>query len=95
MARRARPHLDRFPLISTGELSAARKTTGRFWPKHTSEVLGPEEYLLEMNRVLLGSLAVSFVHCTTRIRVTPSEPSCDFTLYVPLEEGVEIVADGR
>ena len=95
MARRARPHLDRFPLIATGELSAARKITGRFWSKHTSEVLGPEEYLLEMNRVLLGSLAVSFVHCTTRIRVTPSEPSRDFALYVPLEGGVEIVTDGR
>lgn len=95
MARSPRPYLDRFPLIATGELAAARETTGRFWPKHVSEVLGPEEYRLEMNRVLLGRLAVTYVHCTTSIRVIPSEPSPDSTLYVPLAGGVEIVTDGR
>ncbi|MFM8890856.1 MAG: AraC family transcriptional regulator [Planctomycetia bacterium] len=82
-------------MIATGDLAAARETTGEFWPKHVSEVLGPEEYRLEMNRVLLGGLAVSYVHCTTSIRVIPSEPSPDSTLYVPLEGSVEIVADGR
>lgn len=95
MARPPRPYLDRFPLIATHELAAARETTGKFWPKHASEVLGPDEYRLEMNRVLLGRLAVSYVHCTTSIRVIPREPSPDSTLYVPLEGGVEIVADGR
>jgi AraC-like DNA-binding protein len=95
MARSFRPYLDRFPLIATRELSAARRTTGKFWPKHFSEVLGPDEYRLEMNRVLLGRLSVSYVHCTTGIRVIPSEASPDSTLYVPLEGSVEIVADGR
>ena len=95
MTRAARPYLDRFPLIATRELSAARETTSRFWPRHTSEVLGPEDYALEMNRVLLGSLAVTYVACTTRIRVVPSEPSGDSTLYVPFEGTVEIHPDGR
>jgi len=95
MARSARPYLDRFPLISTRELAAARETTGKFWPKHTSEVLGPEDYSLTMNRVLLGRLAVSYVFCTTSIRVIPSEPSDDYTLYLPFEGGIEIIADGR
>jgi len=95
MARAARPYLDRFPLISTRELAAARETTGKFWPKHTSEVLGPEDYALTMNRVLLGRVAVSYVFCTTSIRVVPSEPSDEYTLYVPFEGGIEIVADGR
>ena len=95
MARSARPYLDRFPLISTRELAAARETTGKFWPKHTSEVLGPEAYSLTMNRVLLGRLAVSYVFCTTSIRVIPSEPSDDYTLYLPFEGGIEIIADGR
>ncbi len=95
MARSTRPFLDRFPLITTRDLTAARKTTGRFWPKHSSEVLGPDDYRLEMNRVLLGHLAVSYVYCTTSIRVVPSEPSAGCTLYVPLHGGVEIVADGR
>ncbi len=95
MARPARPYLDHFPLISTRDLSAARETTGRFWPKHCSEVLGPEAYSLDMNRALLGQLAVSYVFCTTSIRVVPSEPSADSTLYVPFAGGVEIVADGQ
>ena len=95
MACHVRPYLDRFPLIATRELAAAQETTGRFWPKHVSEVLGPDEYRLEMNRVLLGRLAVSYVHCTTSIRVIPSEPSPDSTLYLPLEGDVGIVADGR
>jgi AraC-like DNA-binding protein len=95
MPRTARPYLDRFPLISTRELSAAREATSRFWSRHTSEVLGSEEYFLAMNRVLLGRLAVSYVFCTTRIRVVPSGASGDATLYVPLEGAVAIVADGR
>jgi len=95
MARYLRPYLDRFPLIATRELAAAQETTRRFWPKHVSEVLGPDEYRLEMSRVLLGRLAVSYVHCTTSIRVIPSEPSPDSTLYPPLEGDVGIVADGR
>ena len=95
MAHAARPYLDRFPLISTHELSAARETTGKFWPKHASEVLGPEDYALTMNRVLLGRVAVSYVECTSRIRVIPSEPSGESALYVPFEGSVDIVPDGR
>ena len=95
MTRAARSYLVRFPLISTRELSAARDTTGKFWPKHTSEVLGPEHYALTMNRVLLGRVAVSYVECTSRIRVVPSEPSDDSALYVPFEGSVDVVPDGR
>ena len=95
MARAAPSYLDRFPLISTRDLSAARETTGRFWPKHSSEVLGPEAYSLEMNRVLLGHLAVSYVFCTTSIQVVPREPGDDSSLYVPFDGGVETLVDGR
>ena len=95
MTRVRRSYLDRFPLISTRDLPAAREATGKFWPKHTSEVLGPEDYALQMNRVLLGSLAVSYVECTSRIRVIPNEPSSDSALYVPLDGSVDIVPDGR
>jgi len=95
MTRVRRSYLDRFPLISTRDLPAAREATGKFWPKHTSEVLGPEDYALQMNRVLLGSLAVSYVACTSRIRVIPTEPSGDSVLYVPLDGSVDIVPDGR
>jgi len=95
MPRAARSYLDHFPLISTHHLASAREATAKFWPKHTSAVLGPEDYALQMNRVLLGSLAVSYVACTSRIRVIPSEPSGDSALYVPFEGSVDIVPDGR
>lgn len=72
MTRAIRSYLDRFPLISTHHLASAREATAKFWPKHTSDVLGPEDYALQMNRVLLGSLAVSYVVCTSRIRVIPA-----------------------
>ena len=65
MPRATRSYLDRFPLISTHHLASAREATAKFWPKHTSDVLGPEDYALQMNRVLLGSLAVSYVVCTS------------------------------
>jgi AraC-like DNA-binding protein len=95
MTRVRRSYLDRFPLISTHDLASARAATTKFWPKHTSVVLGPDDYALLMNRVLLGSLAVSYVACTSRIRVIPSEPSGDSALYVPFEGSVDIVPDGR
>jgi AraC-like DNA-binding protein len=95
MTRATKQHLDRFPLISTSDLASAREATAKFWPKHTSDVLGPEDYALRMNRVLLGSVAVSYVECTSRIRVIPSEPSGDSALYVPLDGCVDIVPDGR
>jgi AraC-like DNA-binding protein len=95
MPRAARSYLDRFPLISTHHLASAREATAKFWPKHTSDVLGPEDYALQMNRVLLGSLAVSYVVCTSRIRVIPSEPSGDSALYVPFKGSVDMVPDGR
>jgi AraC-like DNA-binding protein len=95
MTRVRRSYLDRFPLISTHDLASAREATARFWPKHTSDVLGPEDYSLQMNRVLLGSVAVSYVECTSRIRVIPSEPSGDSALYVPFEGSIDIVPDGR
>jgi AraC-like DNA-binding protein len=95
MPRRPPSFLRRFSVLSTRDLGAARATTSRFWPRHTSEVLGPEEYMLDMNRAALGQSAVTFVWCTSRIRVVPTEPVADYSLYVPLEGGVEIVADGR
>ena len=94
MSRRSRSLLTRFSLLSTRTLSAAREATSQFWPRHTSEVLGPEEYALEMNRVLLGRISLTYVACTSRIRVMPTEPVFDFCLYVPLEGRIEIVADG-
>jgi hypothetical protein len=86
--------LSRYPLLDTDNPALARETTARFWPEHEVEVLGPAEYALRMNRVELAAVALTYVSCTTRIRVRPSERCTDYTLYVPLRGGIEIVADG-
>jgi AraC-like DNA-binding protein len=82
-------------LLATRDLPEAREATSRFWPKHTSEVLGPEDYALQMNRVRLGSITLTYVFCTTRIRVIPSEPSGDSVLYVPFEGDIQVAPDGH
>lgn len=94
MPRAARSLLARFPLIETQTLSVARDATSRFWPKHTSAVLGPHDYAVEMNRVLLGHVAVTFVACTSRIRVVSAAPATDYALYMPFEGDIHLVADG-
>lgn len=94
MPRSGKPLLSRYPALSTRALSAAREATARFWPKHTSTVLGPEDYSLEMNRVLLGQSALTFVDCTSRIRVISAAPATDYAAYLPLEGDIQIVADG-
>jgi AraC-like DNA-binding protein len=57
-------------------------------------VLGPEAYALELNRASLGRIALTYVLCTSRIRVIPTEPISGFCLYMPLEGSIEIVVDG-
>ncbi len=94
MSRVANPLLARFPEISTRTLSAAREATARFWPKHTSTVLGPDEYALEMNRVVLGHAAMTFVACTSRIRVVSTAPATEYAVYLPFEGDIQIVAAG-
>ena len=94
MPRRPWPRLAKFPVLSTRDLATARAATGRFWPKHESEVLGPEAYALELNRASLGRIALTYVLCTSRIRVIPTEPVSGFCIYMPLEGSIEIVADG-
>jgi hypothetical protein len=56
-------------------------------------VLGPEDYALELNRVALGRTALTYVSCTSRIRVISAEPAADFTLYVPLRGEIEMLID--
>jgi AraC-like DNA-binding protein len=94
MPRVANSLLTRFPEITTRTLSAARQATSRFWPKHTSVVLGPDDYALEMNRVVLGHVAVTFVACTSRIRVVSAAPATEYAIYLPLKGDIQIVADG-
>lgn len=94
MSRIAHSLLARFPEIKTRELAAAREATSRFWPKHTSTVLGPDDYALEMNRVLLGRVAITFVACTSRIRVVSAAPATEYAVYMPFEGYIQIVADG-
>lgn len=94
MARPPRSLLTRFPEIRTRKLAAARAATARFWPKHTSTVLGPDDYALEMNRVLLGHVAVTFVACSSRIRVVSAAPATEYAVYMPFEGDIRIVADG-
>lgn len=86
--------LARFPELRTRSLAAAREATARFWPKHTSTVLGPDEYALEMNRVVLGHTAITFVACTSRIRVVSAAPATEYAVYLPFEGDIQIVADG-
>lgn len=93
MPRRSHSLLTRFSLLDTRSLSAARHATSNFWPKHTSVVLGPEDYALELNRVALGRTALTYVSSTSRIRVISAEPAADFTLYVPLRGEIEMLID--
>jgi AraC-like DNA-binding protein len=58
-------------------------------------VLGPEDYALELNRVALGLTALTYVSCTSRIRVISAEPAADFTLYVPLRGEIEMLINGE
>ena len=95
MARPSRSLLTRFSLLDTRSLAAARQATSGFWPKHASVVLGPEDYALEINRVALGRTALTYVSCTSRIRVISAEPATDFTLYVPLRGEIEMLIDGE
>jgi AraC-like DNA-binding protein len=95
MPRPSRSLLTRFSLLDTRSLAAARQATSGFWPKHTSVVLGPEDYALELNRVALGRTALTYVSCTSRIRVISAEPAADFTLYVPLRGEIEMLIDGE
>ncbi len=82
--------LTRVPLIATADLNVAQQTTSQFWPAHSSEVLGPDDYDLVMNRALLGQIAITYVRCTARVRVVPTEPCHEACLVVPLEGSVEI-----
>ncbi len=95
-AMKGDPHdlLSRFPLLATASLGEARQATSRFWPAHTSEVVGPEPYTLVMNRVLLGQLAITFIRCSARVRVVPSEPCEEACVAVPLSGSVEMANDG-
>ena len=95
MPRPSRSLLTRFSLLDTRSLAAARQATSGFWPKHTSVVLGPEDYALELNRVALGRTALTYVSCTSRIRVISAEPAANFTLYVPLRGEIEMLIDGE
>jgi AraC-like DNA-binding protein len=94
MPRTVRSLLGRFPSLDTRSLVAARDATARFWPKHTSVVLGPDDYAVEMNRVVLGHVAVTFVACSSRIRVVSAAPATEYALYVPFEGDIHLVADG-
>lgn len=82
-----------YPLLATEQLGDAQEMTARFWPAHTSEVLGPDDYTLVMNRAVLGHLAVTYVRCSARVRVVPVEPSREARLIVPLHGDVEIETD--
>lgn len=94
MPRRSHSLLTRFSLLDTRSLAAARHATSSFWPKHTSVVLGPEDYALELNRVALGRTALTYVSCTSRLRVMSAEPAADFAVYVPLRGEIEMLIDG-
>ena len=93
MPRRSQSLLTRFSLLDTRSLAAARQATSGFWPKHTRVVLGPEDYALELNRAALGRTILTYVSCTSRIRVISAEPAADFTLYVPLRGEIEMLID--
>ena len=93
MPRQSQSLLTRFSLLDTRSLAAARQATSGFWSKHTSVVLGPEDYALELNRVALGRTALTYVSSTSRIRVISAEPAADFTLYVPLRGEIEMLID--
>lgn len=85
--------LQRFPLVETQRLAVARRETTRFWPPHESTIIGPEDYSVTMNRVLLGDVAITFTDCTARVRVVPHAPSREACLILPLSGGVEIETD--
>jgi AraC-like DNA-binding protein len=93
MPRRSQSLLTRFSLLDTRSLAAARQATSSFWPKHTSVMLGPEDYALELNRAALGRTILTYVSCTSRLRVMSAEPAADFTLYVPLRGEIEMLID--
>jgi len=95
MPHPTRSLLTRFPVLNTKSLAAARQTTSVFWPKHSSVVLGPEHYALELNRVALGQTALTYVSCTTRVRVRSAEPATNFAAYVPLRGEIEMLIDGQ
>ena len=85
--------LGRYSLLQTDELALAQQATSGFWPAHDSEVVGPETYCLVMNRVLLRQVAITYVQCTARVRVTPREPCQHACLVMPLEGEIELEND--
>lgn len=94
MPRRGQPLLSRFRLFSTADLTEAQRRTAAFWPAHTSEVLGPEEYAVEVYRVVVADTSLTYVDCTTRIRMTPAEADQGYVLFLPLDGSVEVRVAG-
>jgi len=93
MERPPKDLLDRFPLLETSNLALAQQATSHFWPAHESETIGPETYSLAMNRTMLGDVALTFVRCSARIRVTLLEPCREACLILPLAGTVEITTE--
>ena len=94
MPRRSQPLLNGYPLFSTQDLTEAQRRTAAFWPGHASEVLGPEDYAVEVYRAAVANTALTYVRCTTRIRMTPHEADKGYVLFLPLDGNVEIRVAG-
>jgi AraC-like DNA-binding protein len=78
--------------METDDLTVARQVTSLFWPAHTSETVGPEDYAVVLNRAIVGQFAMTFVRCSGRIRATFLEPSVTACLIIPFAGAVEITA---
>jgi AraC-like DNA-binding protein len=80
-------------LLDSTDLDEVRELTGRLWGRHRSEILGRERYRLRFHHAAGQRLSASFVDCSARVRVR-LEGACGGQLLVPLDGGVDIVADG-
>ena len=94
MPRHSQPLLSGFPLFSTQDLTEAQRRTAAFWPGHASEVLGPEDYAVEVYRAVVADTSLTYVDCTTRIRMTPHEADKGYVLFLPLDGNVEFRVAG-
>ena len=90
MPRRSQPLLSRFHLFSTGDLTDSQRRTSTFWQSHASEVLGAEDYSVEVYRVLVANTAITYIDCSTRIRVWPGEKTPNYQLLAPIDGVIEV-----
>ncbi len=79
-------YLTRSPLLHTCDLDESRAVMGELWGKHEVEIKGRFPFETCVNHVEIGQMGLSYVHCSTPLRVRCTVGGDRFIFYLH-EEG--------